>query len=191
MNPEIRELVPALLPDYLDFFDHLEFEQHPGWKICYCYSYHFTGTPEEWEIPGRNREKVKELILAGRMHGFLAYLEGKPVGWVHADDKNNLERLKLAEELQDSSGGKTLSVVCFVISPRYRRKGVATRLLERVCGEYRDRGYDYIEAYPEDSAQSEEENYNGPKSLYEKNGFRLYRKAGGFSILRKSLSGKG
>ncbi|MBI9108698.1 MAG: GNAT family N-acetyltransferase [Spirochaetales bacterium] len=187
MNIDIKKLKKDVIEDYLYFFDNFEFAEHSDWKKCYCYSYHFTGSAEEWDIEGRNRAKAIELINLHHMRGYLAYDEGKPIGWCNANDKNNYERLKLSEELWNESKEKICSVVCFVISPEYRRKGVATKLLERVCKDYKEEGYDYVEAYPDNKAISSEDKYNGPKSLYEKNKFKIYKKLEEYNIVRREL----
>jgi len=187
MNIEIKRLNKEILNDYLSFFDNFVFDDHPDWKNCYCYSYHFVGTAKEWNIEGRNRQKAIELISNGLMRGYLAYMNDKPIGWVNANDKNNYERLKLFKEIGTDENTKTCSVVCFVISPDYRRKGVATKLLERVCEDYKTDGYKYVEAYPDNYAISNEENFNGPKSLYEKNGFKIYKELKDYNIVRREF----
>lgn len=187
MNFEIKKLSGEVLDDYLFFFDNLVFDEHPDWQNCYCYSYHFTGTAEEWEIKGRNREKAIELIKAGRMRGYLAYVDGKPIGWVNANDKDNYERLALFEEMRDDGKDRICSVVCFVIKSGFRRKGVATRLLERVCEDYKADGYRYVEAYPDTHAVSSEDNFNGPLSLYKKNGFHSHKELKDCRIVRREL----
>ncbi len=187
MDIEIKKLSKDLLGDYLHFFDNLVFDEHPDWQNCYCYSYHFTGTAEEWEIKGRNREKVIEYINCGKMCGYLAYNDGLPIGWVNANDRNNYERLTLLDEIQDGNLYKVCSVVCFVIKSDFRRKGVATKLLERVCADYKADGYSSVEAYPDSKAVSNEDNFNGPLSLYIKNGFHIFKEFKDYKIVRREL----
>ncbi len=48
----VRPLTADLLKDYLFFFDNMIFKENPDWSSCYCFSYHFIGTKEQW-----NREE--------------------------------------------------------------------------------------------------------------------------------------
>jgi len=173
--------------DFLKFFDGMIFEDHPDWKKCYCYSYHFTGSAEEWNIPGRNRECAETLIKQEHMKGYLAYNGTVPVGWVNANDRNNYERLKALWDIWDIPSGKICSVVCFVIRPDFRNQGIATTLLKRVCKDYGKMNYDYIEAYPETGEKKFSDHFMGPQSMYQRQGFETVKKIDGHNVMRKKL----
>lgn len=175
--------------DYLRFFDNMKFPNHPDWEICYCYSFHFVGSEEEWNDRENNRASVKRLISEGKMKGYLAYEGKNPIGWCNANDKLNYERLKLDNSLWDNTTYKICSVVCFVINPEYRNQKVATRLLTQVCDDYRKKDYRFVEAYPRKGDRPYDDHFPGPPSMYEKLGFQIIRETGGFCIVRKDLSG--
>ena len=40
------------------------------------------------------------------------------------------------------------SVFCYAIAPKMKRKGFATSLLERVCDDALQDGFDFVKAYP-------------------------------------------
>src|SRR5210317_295255 len=143
MNLIIKPLSPCIIEDYLFFFDNMVFSENPDWSKCYCYSYHFTGANEEWDKK-RNRSAVIELIKEGKMKGYLAYDGNLAVGWCNANNKKNYQ-LFTDNEITQSN---LCSIVCYLISPEYRRKGIAQKILERVINDYTKEGYDYIEAYP-------------------------------------------
>jgi ribosomal protein S18 acetylase RimI-like enzyme len=145
------------------------------------------GTAEEWNNKGKNRSEAIKLIKENRMRGYLAYNDGQPIGWCNANDKMNYRRLRLDvfSGIWDNQGKKTCSVVCFLIDPRYRRKGVASRLLEQVCIDYKNLGYDCMEAYPQKN--SSDEYCQGHPVLYKKNGFDIIREFEGFYLARKEL----
>ena len=187
MEFQIKAVNSENVEDFLSFFDGLSFDDHPDWKICYCYSFHFTGTAEEWYIPGRNREMAAELIKKGHMRGYLAYSDGVPVGWCNANDKDNYERFSILPEIPDSAGKKVCSVVCFVINPEFRGKGIATSLLTRVCKDYEQTGYDYIEAYPANDDRKPSDHWKGPPSMYKKQSFINVIENEDFCIMRKYL----
>lgn len=108
MEITIRPLSPALLDDFLSFFDNMTFPDHPDW-----------------------------------------------------------------------------SVVCFLIDSAHRRKGVAARLLERVCLDYGDLGYDCLEAYPQNNPDAEY--CQGPPALYLHAGFKVVREFEGFCLAGRKI----
>ena len=186
MNITIRPLTPDLLNDYLFFFDNMVFTENPDWSKCYCYSFHFTGTREQWNKKA-NRAAVAQLINAGKMRGYLAYSDNTPVGWCNANDRDNYQRLKTIYDLDGDPGDKICSVVCFLIHPNYRGKGIAKMLLDIVIDEYSGKAYDYLEAYPMKTGSSCEKNYKGPLSLYEKSNFRKVKEQDHYFIVRRAL----
>lgn len=182
MNLIIKALSPEIIDDYLSFFDNMLFSENPDWSKCYCYSYHFTGADDEW-TKERNRAKVQELIKNDEMRGFLAYDGAKSVAWCNANDKNNYQSFTEAGKYQSN----LCSIVCFVVSPNYRRKGIAQKILEYACDYYALKGYQYIEAYPRKDKHSCERNYHGHFSLYEKLNFQIEKEFDDHYVVRKKL----
>ena len=191
MKFEIKPLSPDVLDDFLYFFDNIEFQDHPEWSVCYCYSFHYIGPAAEWHNREKNRSSVIKLINENYMHGYLAYEDEKPIGWCNANDKLNFERLKLNSEIWDSDKHKICSVVCFLIDPKQRGKGIASKLLDRVCVDYEKLGYDYIEAYPIKNQTTNELQCQGPPSMYQNFNFKLVKDysehSNEYSIVRKKL----
>ena len=186
MNITIKSLSPDLLKDFLYFFDHAVFSEHPHWSVCYCYSFHFTGTKEEWNRKN-NRASVIRLIQDSKMKGYLAYSNGKPIGWCNANNRLNYERLLKYYNLSDIQNEKICSVVCFLVNPEYRRKGIAQKFLEQICVDYVYPDYEYIEAYPGKGQLSSEEHFMGPPALYEKFNFKIVNELKDYYIVRKDL----
>jgi hypothetical protein len=81
---EIRPLTPELADDFLRFFDRDAFMDNPDWSGCYCLFYQFNGDNWDTATPEQNRATKEDLIRRGEAHGYLAYLDGTPVGWCHA-----------------------------------------------------------------------------------------------------------
>jgi len=186
MDFTIKPLSPDLLDDYLFFFDNMVFTEHPDWAKCYCYSFHFTGTAEQWNKED-NRAAVIKLIKAEKMRGFLAYHKGVPVAWCNVNDRINYERLMSIYQLDTPNDDKVCSIVCFLVSPEYRRKGIANLILERIIKEYSLRDYDCLEAYPAIGDSSCEKNYKGPVSLYMKHNFKVIKGCENYSVVRRPL----
>ena len=186
MEIQIKPLSPELLDDYLEFFDNAIFTDNPEWSKCYCYSYHFTGTSEQWNRE-QNRKAVIDLINKNYLRGYLAYDGTVPIGWCNANDRQNFQSLSRHYDLPEKPAGKICSIVCFVVHPDYRRKGVAQRILEQISKDYSTRDYDCIEAYPAKGNQSCEGHYRGPLALYNKSGFIKIDEQENNFIVRKDL----
>jgi ribosomal protein S18 acetylase RimI-like enzyme len=186
MDITIKQLTPDLLKDYLFFFDNIAFTEHPDWSVCYCFSYHFIGTKNEWNMEN-NRSSVIKYISERKMTGYLAYYGEKPVGWCNVNNRINYERLLKYYELIDNSNDKVCSIVCFLIDPDYRRKGIAKKILEHICIDYSKQNYDYIEAYPGKGQLSCEEHFKGPLKLYEKFDFKIEKEYNDYFVVRKKI----
>lgn len=186
MKITVKALGPQLLDDYLHFFDNMVFTENPGWSKCYCYSFHFTGRNEEWNKE-QNRIAVSELIKNGGMTGYLAFLDNTPIGWCNVNNRNKYQRLSMCYDLDIDPKDKAASVVCFIVSPQYRRKGIARKMLEQIINDYSKLGYDYLEAYPEATQTSSEKNYKGPMRLYTKLGFEIVKTIDNYHVVRRKL----
>jgi GNAT superfamily N-acetyltransferase len=190
MNEQIiiRELTPSRLEDYLAFFDQDAFADNPDWAPCYCFFYLADNREKPWDqrSAAENRTDVSRLIAAGRLHGYLAYLEGKPVGWCHAAPKAAFPGLR-DEGRQEDSPEQLGAIVCFVIAKPYRRLGVARRLLDAACQGFARQGMKVIEAYPRIGVLDDAPNYHGPLQMYLEAGFEPYRDFGNYMIVRKTM----
>lgn len=189
MDLLVKSLRPELLDDYLDFFDHRAFADNPDWGDCYCYFYLADPAKEDWfsRTGEQNRRSVSELIARGEMYGYLAYVEGKVAGWCHAGPKTNFSGLLAGQDLVDSDTPKTGSIVCFVVAAAYRRRGIATALLEAACQGFVGLGLRFAEAYPSLHAAGDGANYNGPLRMYLEAGFAIHRKFPTYQVVRKAL----
>ena len=187
----IRPLTPALVEDYLAFFDHDAFCDNPEWQECYCAFFHYYSPSHAGEWNARtgaeNRASASELIRSGRKHGYLAYDGEKVVGWCHAAPRSALPLLRetfcLAAEDEEETG----AVVCFIVAKTHRRRGIARALLDAACEGFRAAGLAWAEAYPHPTQDTDAGNYHGPTSLYLGAGFRPVREQGETLIVRKPL----
>jgi len=163
----IKELSPSLMADWFDFFENRAFTDHDEWRGCYCTAC-FYPKPEEYSSSSKRRKDyAKWLIETGRMRGYLAYENGKIIGWVNVNNKEKFPRLK---EIYNKNEN-VLSIVCFLVEKEHRGKGIAQKLLSKIIMDAKDKGYSIIEAYPKKKAKSEYGSWNGPFEMYIKNGF--------------------
>lgn len=185
----IKPLKPDLIKDFLNFFDNIAFSDNPKWAGCYCHFYHFPGNMEQWReaTKDQNRNATKTLIKNKIMNGFLAFVNNEPVGWCNVNSKDNYEKVPIDNESEDTIKGKIASVVCFLIAPGYRKKGVARKLLTHATKTLKEKGFTWIEAYPRKGDLSDAHSYHGPVSLFASEDFSIVKETEDFFTMRKYL----
>lgn len=180
MELEIKKLTPELAEDYVRFFDETPhddgIDEHKCYCICWSSADHAAERPD-FSTAAKRREAAGRYVREGKLQGYLAYLDGRPVGWCNANTKSQCTRceswLRSMEAVpEDGPDVKVKSVFCFVIAPDMQRKGVATRLLERVCADARAEGFNAVEGYPRREFISIAEDFMGPAAMYGKMGFK-------------------
>jgi GNAT superfamily N-acetyltransferase len=182
MEIEVKKLTVELLDDWLDYFDNIAFSDSDDWPGCYCMHFHWNEgldrrnnwneTLEQvYRKTGKadNRRRAIRLIKNGTMQGYLAYHAGKVVGWCNANDKRKYKTVLNNFFENTGNARKVKSIVCFCIASEMRNKGIATRLLEKVCADAAEEGYEYVEAYPYNNGQNND--FHGSLVMYEKTGF--------------------
>lgn len=189
----VRGLSPDMLNEWLRFFDHDAFADNPDWAGCYCYFHHADHAARDWDTRAgsENRAASSDLIAAGRMQGYLAYVGEEAVGWVHAAPRLLIPNLQLDASLVVEDAHQVGSIACFVIAAPHRRRGVARALLHAACDGFRAQRLAVAEAYPRTAAQGDGPKYHGPKELYQEAGFTPFRACDGLVIVRKALTAAG
>jgi GNAT superfamily N-acetyltransferase len=187
----VQPLTPDLLGDWLAFFDHDAFADNPDWSGCYCQWFHVDHEHGAWEsrTPEENRAASIDLIAAGRLQGYLAYVGGRAAGWCQAAPRLEIPNMANDPELAVEDADHVGSIVCFLVAQPSRGQGVAAGLLDAACAGFRERGLGVAEAYPRRTAEGDAANYHGPLALYLRGGFKPYREVGESVIVRRELSG--
>ncbi|HKV85163.1 MAG TPA: GNAT family N-acetyltransferase [Ktedonobacterales bacterium] len=191
MTIEIRELTPALVEDYLTFFDHDAFADNPRWAACYCMFPHINCDNDTWDARSAsvNRAEKCELICASEARGWLAYVDGQPAGWCNAAQRTSLARYRDDDDLPREDAETSGTIVCFIIAKPYRRLGVASLLLDAAVEGFRRQGLRYAEAFPMNAPADDAEAHVGPLSMYLAAGFEPLRYLeNGYAIVRKILA---
>jgi GNAT superfamily N-acetyltransferase len=168
----IHPVTKDRIDDWLRFFDHDGFAGNPDWASCYCLEPHLPATPEQPERAWRERRAmVAERLLGGTTFGYLAYVDGRPAGWVNASLRSHCCLYRHV----DPDGPEPTSVIgvsCFVIAPPFRRHGIASALLDRVIADASARGAAWIEGYPDNKPdESDAGHFRGPRRMYDARGF--------------------
>ena len=175
---EIREVTvhPVTadrVDDWLRLFDRDAFADNPDWASCYCLEPHAPAPPENPERPWRETRAIMiDRLREGATFGYLAYVDGRPAGWVNASTRSNYGIFEPVE-----AGGpepqSIIGVSCFAIAPPYRKHGVASALLDRVIADAQSRGAAWIEGYPRNQpAEGAAGHFRGARSMYEARGFK-------------------
>jgi ribosomal protein S18 acetylase RimI-like enzyme len=200
MTPAITvfRLTPARRADFLQFFDHERgpaFADNPAWAKCYCHYYH---VPKELDWSSftaeDNRRAMAARIEVGEMEGFLAYADGDVVGWLNAQPRHKLQhacaRLGVAAPEPGVPAHEAAAIVCFVIAPAWRRRGVAQSLLDAALASFAARGIRVVDAYPFKTGPEAKpaDHYHGPPSLFHAAGFAVVAEGDDVTVMRRELA---
>ena len=185
----IKSLGKEHIDDYLHFFDHRAFCDNPEWAACYCMFYQVKASNDIWDKRTglQNRKEAIKQINNGKLKGFLAYHNNKPIGFCNVNAKKEMVFDKYRFEINDTGTQGIIAVVCFVIDPDYRRKGVSKLLLNKVIETYSESEYSFIESYPSINVNDEASNYHGFYEMYKNLGFvekTTYEK---YSVMQLSI----
>jgi len=193
MNIVIKKLTPDLAEDYVRFFDNTTHNEK--WHTrCYCVCW-CSNEPEGIDCSTEEKRRVVALQFAenGNLQGYLAYSGGEVVGWCNANIKSDCLTGRFWRAMMGSvptdnlTDKKVKSVFCFTIAPKMKRKGIATRLLERVCQDAAQDGFHFVEVYPNKIITAESENHGGYTEIYRKLGFVVYEQLESIYVMRKEL----
>ena len=176
---------PEILPATLDRWDDVkELLGEYGEAGCWCQPWR--GFDTKALAGGNSREQLMhEQIESGPpAPGYLAYLDGLPVGWTGVSVRPHTPRLVNSRTLPAIDDLPVWSIGCFRIRPGYRRRGVARALLEGVVEAARSAGAPGVEAYPIDPEGRRVEvgaGYVGIASMFDAAGFRRVAVTNGHS----------
>jgi len=186
-NITVHPVTDDRVDDWLRFFDHDAFADNPDWAACYCLEPHVPATPENPERPWRDtRAAMCSRLRGGTTTGYLAYVDGRPAGWVNASFRSTYGLFRL------TGGGpepqSVIGVSCFVIAPPFRRHGVASALLDRVIEDASARGASWIEGYPHNEPKMNDAgHFRGPRSMYAARGFEPVEVQEHYTVMRRPV----
>jgi ribosomal protein S18 acetylase RimI-like enzyme len=157
MNYIIKPLTLELKSSYLDFFDNRAFSDGNPMGPCYCNAAIMSSEEIDKMVgefgndcKGTLRRYAVKQLDEEKIFGYLAFDNDVPVGWCNAGNMSHYPVSKhqaVPDFARENSCGNTLSIICFAIAPDYRRKGVASALLERVLADAISQNYIAVEGY--------------------------------------------
>jgi GNAT superfamily N-acetyltransferase len=166
------EIVAATTDRWSDVSELLDATEEHG---CWCQAWR--GHDAKARSGGKPRpELLREQMRGGPPPpGYIAYLEGMPVGWVGVAVRTETPRLINSRTIPGIDDHPVWSIGCFRIRPGYRRRGIAKALLRGVIDAARRAGAPGVEAYPIDPQGRRVDAgfaYVGIASMFDAAGFR-------------------
>jgi GNAT superfamily N-acetyltransferase len=135
-------------------------------------AHHVPGGESGDEWAGRtwqqNRDDLAARVRAGTTTGTLAYVDGKLAGWCNASP-----RAAYPGDAKGPDDDRIGFVACFVISPPYRRHGLARQLLAGAVDRLTRDGMTSVQAHPGTDPQNAASSYRGTVPLFEQAGFTV------------------
>jgi len=138
---------------------------------CWCVAW-WVPTWEEYvaHTPEQNREARDDRFALDVHDGYLAYVDGAPVGWMQAGPRDDLP--KIAETFSLEPDPEAWAISCFLLLAPYRGQGLGRQLFSDVLDDLRARGVPAVEGYPLHGTGHEDTDvWSGPESLYLDAGF--------------------
>lgn len=193
----IAPLRPEQAGDFLHFFDHergVAFADNPQWAKCYCHYYQVPKSIRWASLSApQNCTAMQARIEVGEMEGFLAYDGGEVVGWVNAQPRHKLPhcfaRLGISPTPLACAPFEAAAIVCFVIAPTQRRRGISRALLRGAIESLAARGFKLVDAFPFKSGDSElaADHYHGPLPIFLEAGFSVLSEHKDLTVVRRLL----
>jgi GNAT superfamily N-acetyltransferase len=168
----------------------------PGLSVargCWCTYYRYSGRrelPAGMTYSARNRRDLEATVERGIVPGLLGYDGGDPVGWVSLGPREDFARLARSSVMKPVDEKPVWSIICFVVDPRLRHRGVARAMLAGALAWARAHGVTLIEAYPceRTAPVSDDAMWFGAKSMFDREGFvEVARRKPGRPVMRKTL----
>lgn len=170
---QIKPLSPDMANQFTSYLSEMDYSHAEHWHFCYCQYYHVDCSSIEWRERSaeQNKALAEQNIESGLMRGLVAMDGEQIVGWVNVNDIKNFALLGQVEEVQ-AMQGRNAAVVCFVIHPDYRGKGLAGKMLSEAVEESRRQGFDRIIGRPFLWSAHPQRQYHGVPKMYEDLGFQ-------------------
>jgi ribosomal protein S18 acetylase RimI-like enzyme len=167
------DVVPATPDRWPDVVTVLGGDQDRG---CWCQAPRgFDTGGYARQAPGARRELLLGQLAEDPPAGMLAYADGEVAGWCGFGVRTSLPRLERSRTIPKVDDEPYWAILCFNIRTGYRRRGVATALLDGVIDFARRSGAPGLEAYPIDpdgGRVNANFGYVGLTPWFEQRGFR-------------------
>ena len=138
-------------------------------------------------LPSREkRARMIELFRSGGVFGYLAYVDGRPAGWLNASTRADYRMFRR----DDADDACTIGLACFAVAPPYRFHGVSKALLDRALADAPERGASWVEAYPfNPDRPNDNPDFRGPRSMYDARDFTEVKVRAHDTVVRRPVEG--
>jgi GNAT superfamily N-acetyltransferase len=163
-----------LTPECWDDFVTL-FGPNGACEGCWCMFWRLRGKEFQDQTSKSNQALMKALVDSGVEPGLLAYIAGRPAGWVALAPRADYQRLAFSRNLRPVDDQPVWSLPCLFIDREFRRKGLTRNLIQAACEYARQHGAKLLEVYPKEPGQKRipaADAYTGVVSIFEEAGFR-------------------
>lgn len=177
---DLKRISVDSLHDFLDYFDHRAFLNDEDWAGCYCQAYlnDPSDNDEAAWAPGEPRKRACDRISSGAMDGYLAYHQGRVVGWCSAGSSLLYPAVPEANE-------KLALIVCLNIDPDMRKQGLAGQIMDLVIKDLSERDFEAVEATPHKDGAANEKSFRGTLGMYQARGFEPVHELGEYYVLMR------
>lgn len=156
-----------------------------GEQGCWCQSWRGSARAMGRPADESRAETLRwQLASAAIPPGFLAYLDDEVAGWCGVGLRAELPRLRNSRTIPAIDDAPVWVIGCFRIRPGFRRRGVASALLDAVVRAAREVGAPGVEAFPVDSGGRRIDTgfaFVGLASMFDAAGFRRVLETAGHS----------
>ena len=177
--PMAIDVLPANADRFEDLRTILGPRRNPDAPTCWCLSYRMAaGAPGMDSGPGR-QEIVRSLCAGPVPPGVLGYQGDEVVGWCSVSPREAYHRLmhsRTLPRLVEVPDEVVWSVVCIVVRPGWRGRGVAGELLAGAVVFAAEHGADVVEGYPVDAGGDRVNQtlaFVGSRELFASQGFEF------------------
>ena len=167
---QTHPVAPDRFEDFADVVNRNRRSNH-----CWCLS-HRLRTREIDDLGEGNRERaMRKLCERDHPPGVVTYWDGEPVGWCNIGPLAQITRLTGSRLIRPIDDLPVWSIVCVVVRPGYRRKGVTTPLLEGAVAYAASHNAPAVEAHPVDPPDRMDLTmaFVGTRSMFERVGFQV------------------
>jgi GNAT superfamily N-acetyltransferase len=172
---DVHPLTPDRVKDLATLFGQ---GGDPKW--CWCSFFRLRNVDFQNATAATNRKVLESAVRTTaadhRAPGLVAYRDGEPIGWVSVGPRDDYERLQHSKVLAPIDDKPVWSIVCFVVSKKARKQGVARALLDAAVDYAREHGATLLEGYPVETDGQRvpaASVYKGTVGMFEDAGFKV------------------
>jgi GNAT superfamily N-acetyltransferase len=146
-----------------------------GDRGCWCQAPRGLVPGGRQSAANARRDALRGQLAGDPPPGMLAYVDGEVAGWCGFGPRQRLPRLVRSRTIPAVDDEAVWSILCFKVRVGYRRRGVASALLDGVVELARRSGAPGVEAYPIDPEGGRVDTsfgYVGVTPMFENAGFR-------------------